>query len=376
MIIAPKKEQKNLSGLSFSIIKCRKIHYINWFLCQLHSFGVSTYLRKVFKYFNQKNKNMVFDQPTSVYIVKITNWLCGMLWSFGLWKPFEKSNWQQFLYSSYSIIFLTIFSVIYAALMVCDIFFLTDFTDLTNRLYMSLTEAALVIKVINFFLNNRDWQKCLSDLKDFRIKSLAEERIMQKSARIFYIMMSVYFLCPNCSVHALGITPLFSTETTLMYTGWYPGFNWQSNSRDYWCVYAYQYIGILITCNLNVAIDSYYCFLMHTISAQIKIFGHRLSLIHFIENENTTQVNRLNLIEKIHTHQRLNATFNLIQHNLQWAYFCQVLLSGIVICSITKELSRVRQLMKFVFFFSGFDISMLFFRHPLRQKRPYLFQLF
>lgn len=284
---------------------------------------------------------MDFDQPTSVYIKKLENFLCRILWSFGLWKPLNKSNSRKIVYSIYSIVFLSIFSMIYSVLMVSGIFLLTDFSDLTNRLYMSLTEAALALKVVNFFFHNRDWQKCLSEIKEFRVKSIEEEQIMQKYARIFYIVVSIYFFLPNCAIHALGQTPLFSEELKLIFPGWYPGFDWENNRHDYWYIYAYQYVGIIITCNLNLAIDSYYCFLMHTISSQIEIFGRRLSLIRIEQNQNMTKVNRLNLIKQIDTHQQINATFDLIQENLQWAYFCQVLLSGVVICAIAKELSRV-----------------------------------
>lgn len=302
---------------------------------------------------------MDFNQPTSVYIKKIASFLCGILRILGLWKPFGKSNSKFIYYSTYSVIFLSIFSLIYSALMVCDIFFLTDVNDLTNRLYMSLTETALAIKVINFFFHNREWQKCLSDLKKFKINTIEEEKIIRKSAWIFQILIVVYFFFPNCAIHASGITPLFSKDTKLIFSGWYPGFDWQNNRQDYWYIYAYQYIGIIITCNLNVGIDSYYCFVMHTLSAQIRIFGRRLSLIHVVDNDDSIEKNRLNLIDKIHAHQQMNSTFEIIQDNLQWAYFCQVLLSSIVICSITKELARVSNLFESINF-GFFSISDFF----------------
>lgn len=287
---------------------------------------------------------MVSNQPTRVYIKRTTDFLCDILLILGLWKPFKRSTTIFFLYSTYSIVFLCFFAMIYAASMVCNIFFLTDFSDLTNRLYMSLTEAALVIKIINFSINNSEWQHILHDIENYRIISLKDEQIIRKRTWIFQLVIYVYFFLPNFATHALGMSPLFSGTKSLAFSGWYPGFNWESNRTDYWTIFAYQYIGMFITCNLNVVIDSYYCFVMHTLSAQINIYGHHLSSIQVNENENKSIANtRLKLIENIHTHQRLNATFKLIQKNLQWAYFCQVLLSGIVICSVTKELAKVRK---------------------------------
>lgn len=287
---------------------------------------------------------MCSNNRTSLYTTRITRFLCTILRTLGLWKPIEKSELQQFIYSAYSVVFLLFFSIVYALMLVLDIFFLTDFSDLTNRLFMSLTEAALAIKVINFFFNNREWQQILTNINKFPINSSNDEKIIKQRVWIFQIVDYVYFFFPNCAAHALGISPLFMEKTKLIFSGWYPGFDWQNDRRDYWIIYAYQYIGIIITCNLNIAIDSYYCFVIHMLSVQVKMFGNHLSDTRTVEEKDTLQQFRLNLIEKIHTHQRLNGTLALIQNNLQWTYFCQVLLSGIVICSITKELARVNDI--------------------------------
>lgn len=284
---------------------------------------------------------MELNRPTSVYINKITSFLCNILWIFGLWKPYGQSSLRMYTYTIFSIVFLFIFAIIYTILMICNIFFITDFADLTNRLYMSLTELALTIKLFNFFVHNREWQEILNEIKEFRIVSSQDERIIQQRANIFLTIVFVYFIFPNCALHALGTAPLITGRKNLIFSGWYPYFDWENNKQDYWCIYAYQYIGIFITCNMNVVIDSYYCFVMHMLSAQINIFGQNLSEIRVNRKDDTIEKIRSNLIEKMHAHQRLNVNFELIQKNLQWSYFCQVLLSGIVICSVTKELARV-----------------------------------
>lgn len=287
---------------------------------------------------------MTFDERTESYIKTTKNPFRNILRIFGLWKPLAKPKWLQLIYSSYSIIFLSIFSIIYTSLMVINIFFLTDFSDLTNRLFMSLTEAALAIKVINFFFKNREWQQILTDIESFHITSLEEERILKKRINIFRILICMYYVFPNLTVHAFGITPLVSGAKEPIFSGWYPGLDWENSRRDYWLIYSYQYLGIFITANLNVTIDSYYCFVMHMLSAQINIFGKRLSLIQVNEvGDDVTPMEqvRSNLIQQINAHQRLNSLFALIQRNLQWAYLGQVILSGIVICSVVKELARV-----------------------------------
>lgn len=284
---------------------------------------------------------MNLDQPTRVFTERISTFLCRMLLIFGLWKPFKKPNWLQNTYSLYSVVFLTIFSIMYAASMVVNIFLLTDFSELSNRLFMSLTEAALAIKVINFFLNNHEWQLILSELDDFRTKCARDEQVLWSRIRIFSIAMNSFFINVQICVHASGIFPLVTGTKDLLYSGWYPGFDWENNRRDYWLIYGYQYIGIFITGNLNVAIDAYYWFVIHILSAQYNIVGHRIESIQFDETKDSIAKVRLDLMQQMEAHQSLNSKLRLIQRNIQWAYFAQILLSSVVICSITRELAEV-----------------------------------
>lgn len=172
-----------------------------------------------------------------------------------------------------------------------------------------------------------------------------EKRILQRRIKIFQIIIFSYYLFPNLTVHAFGLTPLLNGAKDPIFSGWYPGLDWENSRRDYWFIYLYQYLGIFLTANLNVTIDSYYCFVMHMLSAQINIFRKRLSSIRMTEVDDEVipieQV-RSNLVQQINDHQRLNSLFELIQRNLQWAYFGQVILSGIVICSVVKELAKVK----------------------------------
>lgn len=91
---------------------------------------------------------------------------------------------------------------------------------------------------------------------------------------------------------------------------------------------------------MNVAIDSYYCFTIQMVSGNLNTLGQRFTAIP-TDGRNFVYYARLELIRHIHTHRRINKNFELIGKNLEWAYFCQVLLSGIVISSITMEVARV-----------------------------------
>lgn len=282
------------------------------------------------------------NRPTSLYTKQIRTLLIALLRICGLWKPYEKSIWLQTVYSTYSVVFLTTFVMIYTAAMVINIFVPSEADDsLANRLFLSLTEAALLVKVINFFFNNRDWQRIFDEIDEFRTNASKEEIIIQFRTRIFLILTLAYLCSVHLSVYASVMIPLLDGGKNLPFSGWYPGFEWKYNQRDYWIVYIYQSFGSFITANLNVGIDAYYYFVILILSAQVNIYGNRLRSLQFDEMKDSIEKSRFKLIQQLHTHQRLNSTFDLIQRNLQWTYFAQILMSSIVICSVITELAEV-----------------------------------
>lgn len=278
-------------------------------------------------------------ETSGMFIKGITKFLCNSLWVFGLWKPFNRSKLEMSLYCIYSVVFLFIFSLLYTFFMVCNIFFLTDFSDLTNRLFMSLTETALVIKIINFFVYNDEWQQINEEIQNFRIKSKNEGQMVASSGRLMRNLDFVYFFLTYFNVMTTAL--LSGLGGILLYSGWYPGFDLHNNRQHYWFIYGYQFIGMLITADLNLVIDSFYCQMILMTSTHLKIFGHRLSALQMTNDKNSIHFIRKKLIEEIHSHQRINANFELIAKNVKWSYFIQVLLSGIVMSSITISLARV-----------------------------------
>lgn len=134
-------------------------------------------------------KEVDFNKPASAFTKPIRTFMCSILLIFGLWRPLEKSKQFQNIYSFYSFILITIFSLMYTVSMVTNIFLLKDMSSLSNSLFMTLTQVALAIKIVNFFFNNREWQQIFTDLDDFPIKSEADVNILGGSVRIFQIAM-------------------------------------------------------------------------------------------------------------------------------------------------------------------------------------------
>lgn len=160
-------------------------------IVRVSNVGLEFLVLKNFKKFTRTK--MYFRQPTSAYRKAIRKFVCSILFVLGLWKPFEKPRWLQHIYSMYSVVLLTIFSIIYTAFMLINIFLMTHPSELSERFFMSLTQAALAIKVINFFVNNREWQQMLSELNDFHMESARHEQILCDNVRFFLVAMYSYF---------------------------------------------------------------------------------------------------------------------------------------------------------------------------------------
>lgn len=253
---------------------------------------------------------------------KTAGFLCGIFALTGLWHPNSQSKYVRWSYLAYSIIFLFLFAVLYSLLMVCNIFFLTDLNDLTNRLFMSLTEAAFAIKAVNFFLHNGEYQEMLVELKKFHYESSAEGDYIRKRLRFFQIAVYIYFFLPNCAAQALSINAYMLSGNKLIFSGWYPGFDWQNDQRDYFTILFYQHIGIFLSTNVNMAIDAYYCFVMHMITAQYDIFGKRLRALKVEDLVSASKVRKY-----VETHRNINLMLKTLQQKIQWAYFSQVCFS-------------------------------------------------
>ncbi|XP_031621787.1 uncharacterized protein LOC116339855 [Contarinia nasturtii] len=153
-----------------------------------------------------------------------------------------------------------------------------------------------------------------NDINDFRINSIDERQTAKQ-------------IC-ICSTE---LAPIFQ-GTDPIYSGWYSGLDGQKNERDYWIVYVFQAIGALVTTNMNAAIHLYihlyYCFMIQIVRVDVNILGQRFCSVR-TNGRISTFYARIELVW--HIHHRINKNFEFNGKNLEWAYFCQVLLSGNVI---------------------------------------------
>lgn len=262
----------------------------------------------------------------------------------GLWKPDGDGRFSR-LYKVYSWCFIFTFSVMYTAFMCANLYFLRDISELAEMLFVSMTELALVVKIINFYVNNSRLKYMLRCMRGFRLETQAEQEIMQ--SRLAFLIKStiIYYFCANTSIQATAVNSAFNETDKLMYSGYYPGVDWQHNRADYWFVLGYQYIGILFTCQINLAIDSYFCTMMYLLSGQAIILGNRLSNAGAAGNSKrqSSIEQRSALVKNIETHNDIVQFIQNLQHCLWWSFLGQMVLSAITVGSIVNEMLSVSE---------------------------------
>lgn len=264
----------------------------------------------------------------------------------GLWRPIGDGIYSL-LYSVYSWIFIITFSVLYTASMCANLYFLRDISQLTDMLFMSMTELALVLKIINFYVNNFKLQHMLQCMRDFRMET-AHERAIMRYRLVFLIRSTIiYYICANTSLNTNAVNAAISKNNNkLIYSAYYPGVNWRESDAAYRFVFGYQYLGILFTANINLALDSYFCIMMYMLGGQIIILGNRLASVGVEINGKRKNSNeqRSELIKNIKMHNQIIEFIRNLQHCLWWSFSGQLVLSAVAVGSIANELLRVSDL--------------------------------
>lgn len=262
---------------------------------------------------------------------------------FGLWQP-ARGSWTT-LYAFYGIAFCTTFSGIYTLFMCINLFFIPDLHELTDASYMTLTELALLVKIVNFYILNRNMQALYVTMKAFTLENDEEREFVALRVNFFFRITIFYYSLSNGAALLTEISSALSADWKLPYNGWYPYLDWRHKSKDYWIAFTYQCLGMTSTCNMNVTIDTFAIFFMYMISVQMEVLGKRLSAMGYANTrtgdsrEKAENLKRFK--DQVKLHQVMLESTKIFEGHFAVAFFSQISVSGMVICSLTNELAHV-----------------------------------
>lgn len=141
--------------------------------------------------------------------------------------------------------------------------------------FVSLTEVALFVKVLNMRYRTNIFQQHLNDLHNFKLETDEEMALIRERLSVLSKMLFAYIGLVMVTGAMSYSVPFFVDETVLPYLAWYP-VDWYHNPEIYWFLYAYQVTGMVIQSHILVCMEMYTVYIFVLLSTQLDIINGRL----------------------------------------------------------------------------------------------------
>lgn len=221
------------------------------------------------------------------------------IWSWGPAKKDESTILVFFKRNHrYLIHFPLTFSFI--GLMWLEAFVSSNLEQAGQVLYMSITEAALIVKVLNIWYRRETaWQLLhhLQHYSEFELQSEEEQDYWNREQKSFKLYFYVYILISLGVVGSSCIGVLILKDFELPFAYFVP-FEWR-NERRYWYAYGYCTASMTVNCISNITLDTLGCYFMFHVSLLYRLLAMRLRSLNGENNEQQFQY-ELRKIFKLH----------------------------------------------------------------------------
>ncbi|SPP83022.1 odorant receptor 94b [Drosophila guanche] len=235
----------------------------------------------------------------------------------------------------------------YIALMWLEALTSADFEQAGQVLYMSLTELALVTKIINFWYRREQVSEFIRELSEdpaYELRTREEVELWHRQQRhfkrIFY-----FYIRGSLFVAAMGYFSVFVQEEYELPFGYYVPFEWRTPERYYYA-WGYNVIAMTLCCLSNIVLDTMGCYFMFHIAMLYRVVNLRLRALH--QAPEKVAAPELRAIFRLHTRVR------------RLTRQCEVLVSPYVLSQVVFS--------AFIICFSAYRLMHMGFR-----ERPGLF---
>lgn len=229
-------------------------------------------------------------------------------------------------------------TIAYMTPMWLSIFLLDNVEDMTQLFYISLTEVALFVKLVNLFVRNKEFQRCFDKINDaeFQPSSNVEKELADFMQGMFGKLIFFYaFISLFCAMLS-GILPLFSGTNQLPWFLWFYGIDYKHNMTIYYILWAYQHFGMVCHASLNVINDLFLPFFMNFVNIQFDFIANRMELLDSDDKDFHEK-----LIKNVKYHQAVVKFTDEISIIYSFPMFIQFCMSGFVICFTAFQISLV-----------------------------------
>lgn len=202
---------------------------------------------------------------------KVTDRMILIFRLTGLWPSKNSSAY----YWMYGIVIISTASILFTLTMLIQLFGFTKREDLTENSYMALTEFALSVKIINFFLRIRSMQSHVDTINDFELRTDAERSHFMKRVKFIFLLLIMDFTLVNTAHATVLISVVAASKKEIGFPAWHP-IDWENSVRNYTLVLMYQLYAMGITTNVQVVIQQFPSLMFCMVSTQMEILSMRL----------------------------------------------------------------------------------------------------
>ncbi|XP_017082764.1 odorant receptor 94b [Drosophila eugracilis] len=168
----------------------------------------------------------------------------------------------------------------YIALMWYEAITSSDFEEAGQVLYMSITELALVTKLLNIWYRRNEAANLINELQHdpaYNLRSPEEIQFWQRNQRDFKKIFYIY-IAGSLFVALMGYVSVFFQEEYELPFGYYVPFEWRTKER-YFYAWGYNVVAMTLCCLSNILLDTLGCYFMFQIASLFKLMGMRLQAL-------------------------------------------------------------------------------------------------
>ncbi len=218
----------------------------------------------------------------------------------GLWFSSKPSR----QYRIYSFFVMFILMLPWVLFMDIGLVLADNLRDATHVLGSAVPISVFFAKAMNLYVNNKRIQSCLERVHNFRLLDYGEKEFANNQLKVFFKFTAVFVAICNVTITFICWRVVALEKAELPFGAWYP-VDWEHNNRDFWIVQSYQFYGMFIAVNINVACELFPCFFLTVIGCQLEILGMRLeklnSELSIHGKENSKMIEKL-IDEHVETH--------------------------------------------------------------------------
>ncbi|EDV43031.1 uncharacterized protein Dana_GF16718 [Drosophila ananassae] len=275
--------------------------------------------------------------------IRSMNLILRVMQLFGLW-PWSLDKEEQwtllgFLKRNYRYLLHLPITFTFIGLMWLEALVSSNLEQAGQVLYMSITEMALVVKILSIWHHRTAAWRLMEELKispDYALRSQIEVDFWRKEQSFFKRFFYIYILISLGVVYS-GCTGVLFLDYYELPFAYYVPFEWK-NKRGFRLAYGYDIAGMTLTCISNITLDTLGCYFLFHISLLYRLLGFRLRNLRDIQDDIDFGQKLRNIFQLHQNIKRLSLTCQKI---VSPYILSQIILSALIICFSGYRLQHV-----------------------------------